>query len=96
MNDIDQYKNLVSILKLALAFYADDKNYKNRGILFSSIDMDCGSQARFTLQQIENLEKFNLSFKEEYEKLGNNTEGFIFNIKSEIEALKNIGNDGND
>jgi hypothetical protein len=57
MNDIEQYKNLVALLKEALSFYANQKNYDN-GVREQSslIDVDAGSQARFALNQIKIIE----------------------------------------
>lgn len=101
MNNIEQYKNLISLLKLALAFYADNENYKNRGTLFSPIDMDGGSQARFTLQRVQETLDANQKMEEDYtlavtEAMGEVYDDGTFNIKKEIEALKNIGNEGHD
>ncbi len=100
-NNIDQYKNLISLLNLAVSFYADSENYKKNNKLFSPVEMDGGSQARFTLQQVQETLDANQKMEEDYTlamtaAMSEVYDDSMFNIKKEIEALKNIGNDGND
>jgi hypothetical protein len=65
MNSIEEYQNLVGLLQEALKFYANKENYKAsrpvNGEIYSSIEMDEGSQARFALskskEMIENARK---------------------------------------
>lgn len=51
----DDYVNMIELLKQALIFYANTNNYSvNRKIsdeIFSAIQMDCGTQARFALEK---------------------------------------------
>lgn len=60
MNNIEEYQNLVSVLKHALEFYANAENYDVKhpvnNVLFSQIEMDCGAQAKFALSKIEEAE----------------------------------------
>lgn len=82
---IEEYQNLVSLLKQALLFYADKENYTDRGKerpILTRIEIDEGSQARFALEKIKELEKMYLDTVEEFKQL------------SEFEAFKNI--EGND
>ncbi len=60
MNNIEEYQNLVSVLKSALEFYANTENYDAKhpvnNVLFSQIEMDCGAQAKFALGKIEEVD----------------------------------------
>jgi DNA repair ATPase RecN len=99
----EQYENLIALMKEALKFYANNDNYRSRGALYSLIDMDCGSQARFTLQQVQETLEENQKMMNDYNKVISETidaiENHPFdirNIKAEIDALNNIGNEGHD
>ena len=104
MNSIEEYQNLVELLKQALRFYANKSTYGNFMGSPSSIDLDeHGSQARFALEQVDKIEKANQKMQDEYNKVINETidaiENHPFDIKNirrEVEMLKNIGNEGND
>jgi hypothetical protein len=57
---IEQYENLVALLKQALKFYANSSNYHGAMGTIAPIDSDeQGSQARFALKKIEELEEIN-------------------------------------
>jgi hypothetical protein len=56
MNSIEEYQNLVEILKQALMFYAEGNNY--------NMEVDCGHQARFALSKIEEFEKANQNIED--------------------------------
>jgi len=60
---IEQYENLVALLKKALEFYADDKVYEGDNSLIKS-DL-FGSQARFALKKIDELEEINKKLEQE-------------------------------
>jgi hypothetical protein len=103
MNNIEEYQNLVELLKQALRFYADKSTYGQYMGTPSSIAMDeYGSQARFALEQAEKLEKINQKIHEDYNKFVEDNEEHenhsfdIRNIKAEIDLLNKIGNDGHD
>jgi len=56
--DIDSYRSLVELLKKALEFYADKNTYSGFMGNASSIDLDDqGSQARFALDKIREVEE---------------------------------------
>lgn len=64
--NIEQYQNLVELLKQALLFYGNKDNYiVNQPInteLTSMVELDDGFQARFALSKIiENNDEFNIS-----------------------------------
>lgn len=60
MNNMEEYQNLISVLKNALEFYGNTENYDVKhpvnNVLFSQIEMDCGAQARFALNKIVEVE----------------------------------------
>lgn len=97
MNNVEEYQSLVIVLKQALEFYADKKNYvinvPQNNILFAYIEMDKGEQARFALERIEKMEKQSKELEEKFVKevtnaIKNNEEiGDVLNI---IEDYKNI------
>ena len=90
MENTDDFKNMVELIKQSLSFYADTTNYENvhkmNGELFSKIEMDNGNQARFAIKQIEDLNNY-MEKLENFEDLKSNEldenmiEDFIKNIK---------------
>ncbi len=69
MNEtIDKYINTVELLKLVLKFYADESNYIdiNDKCQTLPILLDCGTQARFALEKISELDELNKSMENEY------------------------------
>lgn len=77
---IEEYQNLVSLLKQALLFYADKKNYNNDEFKSPKIIIDNGSQAEFALNKINELEQMYLDTMKEYKSI------------SEQEALEEFKN----
>jgi hypothetical protein len=70
MNNIEDYQNMFILLKQTLAFYADELNYKS--VLGSPIAVDLdkhGSQARFALSKIKELEEINQKILDDYSKM---------------------------
>lgn len=68
MNNIDDYKNLIEVLKQALIFYANKNNYfteKNAPITMIDLD-EHGSQARFALSKIVEIEELYKKMNDEY------------------------------
>lgn len=74
MNSIEECNNLILLLKEALKFYADNKNYRGHtsastcGTPTSLIEMDEGSQARFALDKVKQMVDINLKMQDEYDK----------------------------
>jgi hypothetical protein len=89
MYNIEEYKNIIEFLNQALKFYANTDNYNvNRKIsdeIFSAIQMDSGSQARFALKRIK-------IFNDAKEKTENDYNALIESAEnlSEEEQLKLI------
>jgi DNA-directed RNA polymerase subunit L len=97
MNSIEEYKNVVELLKQALKFYAETGNYDAKhpvnSVLFSQIEMDNGAQARFALDKLEELEKLSQNLEDEFVK--NVTKAIdsnepIDNVLKMIEDFKNL------
>jgi len=97
MNNPEQYENLIALLKEALKFYADEKNYRKfmDNELFPPIEIDNGHQARFALKQINELNEINKEIESDYNKIINNVrkEDSTENVIKIIDKLKNIGNE---
>jgi len=102
MNSTQDYENLIELLKIALEFYANKKNYdktnysESRGNI-SSIDLDeYGSQARFALNKIKEIREINEKLVKDYsaeiEAVQNKGEQEIINT---IGILKKMSNDNN-
>ena len=97
---IDEYQNLVELLKQALTYYADDRVYKLINIpnnpVFASIFNDGGFQAKFALKKIEELEKLRNNLEEEFVKnitTSIENEESIENTLKIIEEFKKISNE---
>jgi DNA-directed RNA polymerase subunit L len=102
MNSIEEYKNVVELLKQALKFYAEMGNYDAKhpinGTLFSPIEMDNGAQARFALNKLEELEKLSQNWEDEFMKnvtnaIENNEP--VDNVLKMIEDFKNLTSEDN-
>lgn len=82
-NSIEGYQNTIELLKRALEFYALKENYVvNHPLnneLFSYVEMDGGTQARFMLDKIEEIDELNKKMEKDY------------NV--EIDALQNLSDD---
>ena len=63
MNNEEQYQSLLTLAKQALMFYANENNYTFGMVAgnFSQIELDKGFQAKFALQQMEQLEQLNFT-----------------------------------
>jgi len=79
-NSIEGYQNIIELLKRTLQFYALKENYTvNHPVnneLFSFVEMDGGSQARFTLDKVRELDELNEKMERDY--------------NAEIDALQNM------
>lgn len=100
MNNIEEYQNLVSVIKHALEFYANAENYEinvpKNNVLFAYIDMDKGAQARFALSKIEEVENNQKEFEKQFAELSdafseNNSMKDTFKI---IEEYKKVAENG--
>lgn len=100
MNNLEEYQNQIELLKQALLFYAEEKNYKDE-VQYertSLIDVDNGTQARFALDKLKETIKLNQKMEEEY--LNNISEKIINSGTPEsviklIEEIKKVGEDEN-
>lgn len=69
MNSIEEYQNLVELLKTTLKFYADKRNYPVKTSNVSSpIEVDNGFQAQFAINKVKELEELNEKMQEDYDK----------------------------
>jgi len=91
LNNIKEDKNVIELLKEALKFYADENNYvDNHSVhyeLFSLIEMDKGSQARFALKITKELSERNQKIEEDFVK---NLKTSIVNYETPEYMLKII------
>lgn len=92
---IEDYQNIVELLKQALLYYADKKHYdvnhNVNGELYSSIELDGGIQARFALNKLEEFNKLGEDVKE-VEELEDNLKELLKNEPSGSAFLKIIEN----
>ena len=69
----EQYENLITLLKQALEFYSNENNYKEnfngKNIEPSLMIIDNGSQARFALKKIEELDVLNQDIENDYKNM---------------------------
>ena len=98
--NLEEYKNQIELLKQALLFYGNKKNYENevRYEESSLIYVDNGTQARFALEQLQKVEDVNDEINDDYLKYVSEESGKqktpegIINLLNEI---KKAGDDGN-
>jgi cytochrome c peroxidase len=92
MNNIEEYQNLIGLMKKALEFYADPKNYEGECEDNTPIVADeLGSQARFVLEKLEQLENLNKVMEDEYTK--DVTDKDVLNAIEEFKkTVENFGN----
>jgi hypothetical protein len=99
MNSIEEYQNLVNLLKTTLEFYADERNYAGYMGNPASIDLDeHGSQARFVLAKVKELEELNQKMQDDYDRI---TAGYeqlqasddVADIKELMKTYKILGDD---
>ena len=89
--------NLIELLRQALLFYADERNYEQNknagGELTSLIEVDNGSQARFALSKIREFNEASEKLEADYMKnMHEAIEGQDSpeNVLKIIEGFKNI------
>ena len=92
---IEQYENLVELLKQALKFYANPSNYNGAMGTIAPIDSDeYGSQARFALSKIDEINQINKKLENDLinsiDDVSNESTENMMNI---IKLYKNIDND---
>jgi hypothetical protein len=101
MNSIEEYQNLVELLKKTLEFYADSRNYDGPMGNIAPIDLDeHGFQARFALEKVKELEELNKKIMEDYDKIVGGYEQLqasqdIVDPEKLIELYKLMNNDKN-
>jgi len=102
MNSIEEYQNVVELLKKALEFYANKNNYIDcqhiHYELFSLIEMDAGNQARFALDKIQELENLNKVMEENFmkeitDKVNNVIDDEDNAVIKSIKEIKDINNE---
>jgi len=98
MNNIEDYQNLISLLKKALEFYADKENYLFYTHKDAPIALDEGTQARFALDKIKEITAANEKMEADFVK--NMSEAIENNENTEdmlkiIEEFKNLGDANN-
>jgi len=103
MNNLQDYENLIELLKQALLFYANENNYEKTKFSelkgnISAIDIDeYGSQARFALNKIKEIREINDKIMKDYEAevsaVQNNGEEEILNA---LETLSKMNNENID
>lgn len=109
MMNSEQYENLIGLMQEALRFYANVNTYSQpddlifTNLIRTPIDIDAGSQARFALKRVQETLDENQKMMNDYNKVITETidaiENHSFdikNIKTEIDALNNIGDEGHD
>jgi hypothetical protein len=93
MNSIEDYQNLVKLLRYALSYYADENIYSDNSPLAISVMIDMGSQARFALNKIKEFEDLNENFEKEFEAhIKNIEEGSESDVIKKWEVLKLLNN----
>ena len=102
VNSIEEYQNLIELLKKALEFYANADNYHGTMGNTAMIDLDEGSQARFALNKIVELEEINQNILDEYQRYVDNylndseTDWENINTQKVIDTIKSIRDGEND
>jgi DNA-directed RNA polymerase subunit L len=93
--NIEDYQNLVELLRQALLYYADKKHYdvshNVNGELYSSIELDSGIQARFALSRLEEFNKL-IDEVKEVEELEDNLKELLKNEPNGSAFIKIIEN----
>ena len=96
MMNKEQYENLIALMKEALSFYADENNYGE--YQQKKINIDNGSQARFTLKKVQETLDMNKKMEDDYNKVIGETisaiENHKFNIGDIISKIKNVEKNG--
>lgn len=88
-------QNLIALLKEALKFYANKKNYLFYKDKDAPVVIDEGSQARFALQKVEEFSDLINNINNDYDKYITDaikSEESPENVLKIIEDLKNVGN----
>jgi hypothetical protein len=105
MNSPEEYQNVIELLKLTLKFYADNNNYvypdNSPATRRSLIEIDGGSQARFALEQVNQLDELNKKMQEDYDNAMINMINMVEDREEDIDTLKlveeykKLGNENN-
>jgi hypothetical protein len=80
LNSIEERDSLIQLMREALKFYADQRNYNGPMGNIAPIDSDeHGSQARFALAKVKELIDQNQKIQDDYDKLIMETENYDVN-----------------
>ena len=96
MKEIEEDQNQIELLRQALLFYADKKNYENevRYEESSLIYVDNGNQARFALKRVQEIQDEIQKLQNDYNNVIGDTvnaiENHPFDLKEMIKTIKNI------
>lgn len=93
--DKEQYENIIGLLKNALIFYSEERNYSSDDGITPRIQLDGGEQARFILNQLKSIEK-NISDTEySYDELIKNAQkDNDINSEDIINKIRQFNNEG--
>ena len=73
LNSIEERDNVITLMREALKFYGEKGNYDAKhplnGELYSMVDVDAGSTARFALDKVNELIEANERMQNEYDSL---------------------------
>jgi len=100
MNSLEELRSKIELMKQALLFYGNKENYIEHKKYEepSLIQADNGSQARFALKQLDNLDEMNEEMGQEYmeffkkEANKSNTPENIMKLINEIKNIDDIDN----
>lgn len=91
LNNKEIYENVISLLKGGLEIYAEENNYEKNSNGKSTIELDKGETARFTLNQIQEILDNIQTMDDDYEEMIKNAES-NYNQQKIINDLKDIVN----
>lgn len=90
----EQYENLIILLKIALEFYADKETYLFFKDKDAPITLDEGSQARFALSKIEEIDGLNQDIENDYQNMSdgviNEADSDFLKKVAELQRMKGL------
>lgn len=90
MNSLEELRSKIELMKQALLFYGNKENYlffKNKD---APVALDEGTQARFALKQLEDLDEMNEEMGQEYMEFFKKEAKTPENIMKLINEIKNV------
>jgi hypothetical protein len=89
--DKEQYNNIIEMLINILKFYSNKENYiKKESSIQSPIEMDGGSQAKFVLEQVNNILNSLGKLNDDYKNILNEVEINSNNVEDVGDFLRKI------